>query len=95
MLWKGLIDWYLKYLELFLRFKVIRAQLPPSPPHTQTGLAPPTCIQQIFLDSILFKIVQRSDNKAFDVDTNHQSLWARVAYDDPGAFKVLGERMAV
>jgi hypothetical protein len=37
---------------------------------------------------LLFKIVQRSYNKAFEVDINHQSLRAR-------AFKVLMKGMIV
>jgi hypothetical protein len=39
-----------------------------------------------FETSILSKILQRSYNKAFVVDTNHQSLGARVISYSPEAF---------
>ena len=44
---------------------------------------------------LLFKIVQISKNKAFEVDTNHQSLRARVVGFAPEAFKVLIEEIVV
>ena len=44
---------------------------------------------------LLFKIVQISKNKAFEVDTNNQSLRARVVGYAHGALKVVIEAIVV
>ena len=58
------------------------------PPHKHVVF--PKCMSiRNFEIAILFKIVQRSYNKAFEVDTNHQSMGARVVICGPGYLRFL------